>query len=60
MAATKAAKQAIWLQELLAEVVGKDCQKVTIRLDNKSAITLTNNHVFHGRSKHSHRWFHFI
>ena len=60
MAATEAAKQAIWLQELLSEIMGTCCVKVTIRVDNKSAIALTRNHVFHGRSKHIHRRFHFI
>lgn len=30
MAATEASKQAIWLQVLLAEIVGKECKKVTI------------------------------
>ena len=60
MAATEAAKQAIWLQELLSEVVGEECKKVTIRVDNRSAIALTKNPVFHGRSKHIHRRFHFI
>lgn len=60
LAATEAAKQAIWLQELLSEVIGKTCEKVTIRVDNKSAIALTENHVFHGRSKHIYRRFHFI
>lgn len=52
MAATEAAKQAIWLQELLSEIMGNECKKVTIWVDNKSAIGLTRNHVFHGRSKH--------
>ena len=60
MAATEAAKQAIWLQELFIEVVGKACERVTIRVDNKSAIALTKNPVFHGRNKHIHRRFHFI
>lgn len=60
MAATEAAKQAVWLQELLSEVVGRDIVKVAIRVDNKSAIALTKNPVFHGRSKHIHRRFHFI
>ena len=60
MAATEAAKQAIWLQELLGEVEGKACKKVVIKVDNKSAIALTKNPVFHGRSKHIHRRFHFI
>ena len=60
MAATEAAKQIVWVQELLSEVFGRDTVKVAIRFDNKSAIALTKNHVFHGRSKHIHRRFHFI
>ena len=60
MAATEAAKQAIWLQELLEEVTENEVQKVMIRIDNKSAIALTKNPVFHGRSKHIHKRYHFI
>lgn len=60
MAATEASKQAIWLQELLEEVTGEPCKRVVIRLDNKSAIALTKNHVIHGRSKHIHKCYHFI
>ncbi|XP_056862419.1 secreted RxLR effector protein 161-like [Raphanus sativus] len=60
MAATEAAKQAIWLQELLSEVDGTQSERVVIKVDNKSAIALTKNPVFHGRSKHIHRRFHFI
>ena len=60
MAATEAAKQAIWLQDLFAEVTGTECEKVVIQVDNKSAIALTKNPVFHGRSKHIHRRYHFI
>lgn len=60
MAATEAAKQAIWLQDLLGEVVGKKCEKVVLLIDNESVIALTKNPVFHGRSKHIHRRYHFI
>ena len=60
MTATEAAKQAIWLQELLSEAIGVESKRVTIKVDNKSAIALTKNPVFHGRSKHIHRRFHFI
>ena len=60
MEATEAAKQAIWLQELMREVEGNTSEKVVIKVDNKSAIALTKNPVFHGRSKHVHRRFHFI
>ena len=60
MGGTEAAKQAIWLQDVLSEITGTACEKVVIRLDNKSAIALTKNPVFHGRSKHIHRRYHFI
>nr|GEX23828.1 zinc finger, CCHC-type [Tanacetum cinerariifolium] len=60
MAATTTACQAIWLRELLAEVTGLKRQKVIIRVDNKSAIALSKNPVFHGRSKHIHTRYHFI
>ncbi|KFK27017.1 hypothetical protein AALP_AA8G323700 [Arabis alpina] len=48
MAATETAKQAIWLKELMKEVMSID-KKVTLRIDNKSAMALTKNSVFHGR-----------
>ena len=60
MAATEAAKQAIWLQDLLEEVSGTSSKKVVVKIDNKSAIALTKNPVFHGRSKHIHKRYHFI
>ena len=60
MAATEASKQAIWLQELLEEVTEQEYQKIVIYIDNKSAIALTKNPVFHGRSKHIHKRYHFI
>nr|GEW33901.1 uncharacterized mitochondrial protein AtMg00810-like [Tanacetum cinerariifolium] len=60
MAATAATCQAICLRELLAEVTGLERQKVIIRVDNKSAISLSKNPVFHGRSKHIHTRYYFI
>ena len=60
MAATEIAKQALWLQELLEEIMNRGAQKAVIRIDNKSAIALSKNPVFHGRSKHIHTRFHFI
>ena len=35
-------------------------EAITIRVDNKSAILLIKNPVFHGRSKHIHTKYHFI
>ncbi|KAJ9536033.1 hypothetical protein OSB04_un000807 [Centaurea solstitialis] len=60
MAATVAACQAIWLRELLAKLTGLEKQNVLIHVDNKSAIALSKNPVFHGRSKHIHTRYYFI
>ena len=60
MAGTEAAKQAIWVQDVLSKVSGAPCKKVTIHIDNKPAIALTKNPVFHDRSKYIHRRYHFI
>lgn len=60
MAGTEAAKQAVWLQDLFSEIVGKPGERVVIYIYNKSAVALNRNPVFHGRSKHIHRRYHFI
>ena len=60
MAATSAACQAIWLQGVLSELTGEKPKKITLRVDNKSAIQLMKNPVFHGRSKHINIRYHFI
>ena len=60
MVGTEAAQQAIWLQDLIDEIMGNGSERVVIRIDNQSAIALTKNPVFHGRSKHIHTRYHFI
>ncbi|KAL7597260.1 hypothetical protein Lser_V15G28282 [Lactuca serriola] len=49
MKATETAYQAIWLQNFLGETMNKVQEKLVLRVDNKSAIKLTNNLVFHGK-----------
>ena len=60
MAAIEAAKQSIWLQELMSEITGRKVERTLILVDNKSAIALAKNQVFHRRSKHIHKRIHFI
>ena len=60
MAATAVACQALWLRSLLAELVGGELNPVKVFIDNKSAIALTKNPVFHGHNKHIDTRFHFI
>nr|GEX02877.1 ribonuclease H-like domain, reverse transcriptase, RNA-dependent DNA polymerase [Tanacetum cinerariifolium] len=58
--ATAPATQALWLKRLLSRLTHSDEEKITILVDNKSAITLMKNPVFHGRSKHIDMKYHFI
>ncbi|KAL7617208.1 hypothetical protein Lser_V15G00876 [Lactuca serriola] len=60
MAATMTACQGIWLRRLLTEITGQRIPPVKMFVDNKSALELMKNPVFHGRSKHIDVRFHFI
>ena len=60
MAMTTAATQALWLSRLFAELLGREVEVVELRVDNKSALALAKNHVFHDRSKHIRIKHHFI
>ncbi|KAG6499643.1 hypothetical protein ZIOFF_039433 [Zingiber officinale] len=60
MAATTAACQALWLRSLVSELTSEEPKPVTLFVDNRSAIALMKNPVFHGRSKHIDTKFHFI
>nr|GEX69437.1 ribonuclease H-like domain, reverse transcriptase, RNA-dependent DNA polymerase [Tanacetum cinerariifolium] len=55
-----AATQALWLKRLLSRLTHSDEEKITILVDNKLAIVLMKNPVFHGRSKHIATKYHFI
>nr|GEW15909.1 zinc finger, CCHC-type [Tanacetum cinerariifolium] len=58
--ATGAACQALWLKWLLSELTGWEEERITLKVDNISAIALVKNPVFHGRSKHIDIRYHFI
>nr|GEU89824.1 ribonuclease H-like domain, reverse transcriptase, RNA-dependent DNA polymerase [Tanacetum cinerariifolium] len=60
IAATAAATQALWLKRVLSKLTHSQKEKVTIQVDNKSAIALMKNPVFHRRSKHIDTKYHFI
>ena len=60
IALTTAACQGIWLARLLTELEGKEGNSIKLLVDNKSAIALCKNPVFHSRSKHIETRFHKI
>ncbi|KAL9162242.1 hypothetical protein ABFS82_07G077000 [Erythranthe guttata] len=60
VAATSSVCHALWLQNLLKELGFNQVESTYIYVDNKSAIALAKNPVFHDRSKHIETRFHFI
>jgi hypothetical protein len=60
IAASTALTQALWLVRLLGDLLGRDTGVVELRVDNKSALALAKNPIFHERSKHIRVRYHFI
>ncbi|XP_073033839.1 secreted RxLR effector protein 161-like [Primulina eburnea] len=60
VAATSAACQAVWLQRILEDLRNKEIEATKIYCDNKSAIAMSKNPSYHGRSKHINLRIHFI
>ena len=60
IAGTFATCQALWLDSVMKELKCEVMKPLTLKIDNKSAISLAKNPVSHGRSKHIETRFHFI
>jgi len=60
VAATYAAKEALWLWSLLSQLFDTNLEATTLFLDNQSAITLMKDHQYHIHTKYIDIWFHFI
>ncbi|GAA0173738.1 transmembrane signal receptor [Lithospermum erythrorhizon] len=58
--ATSCACHAIWLRRLLKELQLPQMEPTEIMTDNRLALSLAKNPVFHDRSKHIDTRFHFI
>jgi hypothetical protein len=60
IAATHAAKEAMWIRMFLSEIARPLAKPITIHLDNISAISITRNDEYHPRTKHIDIRYHFI
>ena len=60
IAACAASKEAVWLRKLLADLSGHQVDVTVIFCDNQSCIKLSENSVFHDRSKHIDMKYHYI
>jgi hypothetical protein len=60
IATCSASCEAIWLRKLLTSLFDLEMRATLILCDNQSCIKMTENHVFHDRSKHIEIRYHYI
>jgi hypothetical protein len=60
IAASDASKEAVWLKKLVSGLFGDKLETTVVHYDNQSCIKLTENLVFHDRSKHIDMRYHYI
>eukprot|EP00253_Pinus_taeda_P025191 PITA_25191 len=60
IAASMASCEAVWLRKLFSELFGLTLDTTVILCDNQSGIRLSENPVFHDRSKHIDIRYHYI
>src|ERR1700678_2002459 len=60
IAATYAAKEALWLRQLILQIFGVSLNATILFSDNQSAIALTKEHQYHAHTKHIDVRYHFI
>ena len=60
IAASDASKEAIWLRKLVSGLFGDKLETTVVHCDNQSYIKLTENPIFHDRSKHINMKYHYI
>jgi hypothetical protein len=60
IAASVASREAVWLRKLLAGIFDLELEPTLIHCDNQSCVKLTENPVFHDRSKHIEIKYHYI
>jgi hypothetical protein len=58
--ACSASWEAIWLRKLLTDLFDLEIRETLILCDNQSCINMTENLVFHDRSKHIEIRYHYI
>ena len=60
MVASQASCEALWLRKLMVDLFYMELSLTVIQCDNQSCIKLSENPVFHDRSKHIEIRYHFI
>jgi hypothetical protein len=50
----------VWLKKLLLDLSSAELEPTVIHCDNESSIKLSENLVFHDRSKHIEMRYHYV
>ena len=53
-------REVVWLRKLLIDLFDYEMDPTTIHCDNQSCVKLSENPVFHERSKHIEIKYHYI
>jgi hypothetical protein len=59
-AASVASREAVWLRKLLSDLFSAELEPTVIHCDNQSCIKLSENPLFHDRSKHIEMRYHYV
>jgi hypothetical protein len=60
IATSDASKEAIWLIKLVSGLFGDKIERKVVHCDNQNCIKLTENPIFHDRSKHINMRYRYI
>jgi hypothetical protein len=60
IAACSASCEAIWIWKLFTGFFDLEMEDTMILCDNRSCLNMTENLVFHDKSKHIEIWYHYI
>jgi hypothetical protein len=60
IALSVAVREAVWLRKLLTDLFDHEMDPIIIHCDNQSCVKLSENPVFHDRSKHIEIKYHYI
>ena len=60
VSASDASREAVWLRKLLSDLFDTSLEPVVIHCDNQSCIKISENPVFHDRSKHMEMRYHYL
>ena len=60
MAATAAVNQALWLRKIMTDLRLIKEETTELFIDNQAAIAISNNPVFHGKTKHFKVKYYFV